>query len=261
MAKILVVGDAHVTNNQDLSRFDILGQFIIDKKPSHVVLMGDFLTLNCLSSWDLSKRAKIEGRRYSLECTAGNSALDKSFSPMLAYNKIRKERKKKLYTPEIFFIEGNHEDRLNRYLDTDPTFHGMVSIQKDLKLDERGIAWIPYREYHYINGIGFTHVPFNKYKEISGLDITRKAQGVTVSSVVFGHTHEWHVSNRHCEGMDHLQQTLNCGCFFTDHEDYVHGRMTNYWKGLMLLHSYKHGRFDLETFAMGRLERMYGNRG
>jgi hypothetical protein len=199
----------------------------------------------------------MEGRRYSKEIAAGNEALDRLLADVLKYNNRRKKYKEKQYKPELVYIMGNHEDRLDRYLAYDPTFEGAVSLEKDLKLNERGFIVVPYREYHYIGDIGFTHIPHNKISAISGVDITRKAQLVTVKSCVFGHTHEEHLSHIHKEGMPHLQDTYNCGCFFDKKEDYVHGRVTNYWRGLSLLHNWKEGRFDVESWSLGRLERKY----
>lgn len=256
--KILVVGDCHVSDDQDLSRFDVLSKFIVDKRPSHIVFIGDFMTLNCLSAWDMNKRKKMENRRYMKEIEAGNEALDRAFKDLNKLQAKQKKQKSKVYNPVIYFLEGNHEDRLTRYLDSDPTFEGFVGVEKDLGLEQRGIKWIDYRDYVYIGGIGFTHIPFGKAKEISGIDITRKAQMVMVDSCVFGHTHEQHMSNVHKQGMEHLQQTYNCGCFFEEHEDYVKGRMTNYWKGVTLLHNWQESRFDVESYALSRLEDMYG---
>jgi len=254
----LVIGDCHIDDEQELDRFDILSSLIVDTKPEIILINGDFLTLNCLSAWDKNKRKKMEGKRYSNEIDAGNEALDRLFAGIKAYNKGKKRNKTKQYKPVIVYTEGNHEDRLERYLDTDPTFDGMVGVERDLKLKERGIEFIRYREYFYHMGVGFTHIPFNKVAPISGVDITRKAQMVTVSSVVFGHTHEQHLSHVHKEGMDHLQDTYNTGCFFDKKEDYVHGRVTNYWRGVTILHHWKEGRFDVESFSLGRLERLYG---
>jgi hypothetical protein len=60
------------------------------------------------------------------------------------------------------------------------------------------------------------------------------------------------------QGMVHLQQLLSAGCFFERHDPYVHGRVTHYWKGVMILENYKPGRFDITSFSIGRLRRMYG---
>lgn len=256
--KILPIGDCHVTDGQDLSRFNVLSEFIMEERPEVILLMGDFLTLNCLSAWDRNKRKTMEGQRYSKEVDAGNDALDRMLSGMVTYNKQRKRNRKAQYNPELVYIYGNHEDRLTRYLEGDPTFDGIVSVGKDLFLDTRGFKQVAYRDYVWYDDVGFTHIPFNKVREISGVDITRKASMVTVKSCVFGHTHELHISNSHRMGQTSLQQVANIGCFFEEHEPYVEGRVTQYWKGLVLMDTWKGGRYDFSIHALSKLRRKYG---
>jgi len=243
--KILVIGDAHVTNNQSLRRFGWLNSHI-SPDTTHIVIMGDFLTLNSLSAWDRDKRLLMEGRRLSLEIDAGNKALD------ILLNDVPSNIK-------LIFIEGNHENRLTRYLYTHPELvDERTTIPSLLKLKERGFQWVPYRGYTSIGGIYFTHIPFGKAREISGKDICSKAEQVTVNSCVFAHTHELHTSCVHKEGQKHLQQILNAGCFFEEDEPYVKGHMTNYWRGIVELDNYSYGRFDIKTVSMGHLKRSYG---
>lgn len=241
--KILVIGDAHVTNNQSLRRFDWLAGLIASTAFTHIVVMGDFLTLNSLSAWDRDKRLLMEGRRFYKEIDAGNEALDKITSSI----------------PNKIFLEGNHEDRLPRYIQHHPEFDDTrMGIPAFLKLQERGYGWVPYRDYIAVGGVYFTHIPHGKAREISGKDICSKAEAVTVNSCVFAHTHELHTSCVHKEGQKHLQQILNAGCFFEEEEEYVKGRLTHYWKGVVILDNYSYGRFDIETVSMGRLKRLYG---
>ena len=220
--KLLVIGDAHVTNGQSLRRFSWLNKHIEESEEnSHIVIMGDFLTLNSLSAWDRDKRLLMEGRRFYLEIDAGNRALDMMLDHVTSPTKL-------------IYLGGNHEDRLNRYIYTHPEMADeRQTIPSLLKLKERGFTWVPYRDYTSIGGIYFTHIPFGKAREISGKDICSKAEQVTVNSVVFAHTHELHTSCVHKEGQKHLQQILNAGCFFEEDEEYVQGHMTNYWKGII----------------------------
>lgn len=251
---ILVIGDAHVTNGQSLRRFDWLASHIdrrmeSDNPLSHIVIIGDFLTLNSLSAWDRDKRLLMEGRRFYKEIEAGNEALrriDEALQDSQGKGCSR------------IYIEGNHEERLTRYTQNHPELSDVsFTIPSLLSLRERGWEWIPYRHYRNINGIYFTHIPFGKLREISGKDICSKAESVTVNSTVFGHTHELHTSCIHKQGMKHLQQILNVGCFFEQDEEYVEGKMTNYWKGVVELANYDYGRFDIKTTSMGALQRAY----
>jgi len=259
MNRILVVGDCHIDEDQDLSRFDLLGKLILDERPTHIVLMGDFLTLNCLSAWDMDKRKTMEGKRYKTEIDAGLDAMQRMLTPIDITNITLREQKKKQYIPELIFLEGNHEDRLTRYLEGDPTFDGFVSVRKDLKLDQWGFKYIPYRDWYSIGEIHFTHIPHNEVNPVTGKYHIHAASMCTTQTVVYGHTHKFEVLCRHLQGMVHLQQLLSAGCFFEKHDPYVHGRVTNYWKGVFILENYKPGRFDITSYSIGRLRRMYGS--
>ncbi len=242
--RILVVGDAHVDENQSLRRFKLANKLIKAQEPDAVVIIGDFLSMNCLSEWDRNKRAKMENKRYTNEIDAGNSALDY----MLAGTNVK----------HLHYVEGNHEDRLTRYLDIDPTFEGRVGIQQDLALKSRGFIWTPYKQVRTLNGISFTHIPCSgNGKAIGNPSVAQKALKLFHNSVVFGHTHTLDHAAEHRHGSPHLNQALGVGCFFEHIDEYAVGSKTDYWRGLVLLDSYKTNRFDYETFALGRMEREY----
>ena len=243
--KTLVVGDAHVDEHQGLDRFTALGKFAREVKPDNIVFIGDFLSLNCLSAWDKDKRKRMEGARYAAELEAGNEALDR-------IGKLPPKCRK-------IFIEGNHEDRLTRYLDTDPVFHGMVDVCKDLDLDARGMEWVPYKSDVLLMGTSFTHCPINGVgKAIANPTVAQKALRLYSNSVVFGHTHTLDHAAEHRHGSPHLQQALSVGCFFEHVDDYAKGSLTNYWRGLVVLDQYSENRFDVSTIAMSRLLKEYG---
>jgi len=254
---ILPIGDCHIDELDDLSRFKLLSKFIIDKKPDVIIFMGDFLTMSCLSFFDKDKRQRMEGKRYKKEIDKGNEALDIIFYELLELQEKQRLQKLKIYRPNVYYLNGNHGNRLNRYLEYDPTFEGLVSIEKDLKLKERNIKFIPYREYLNINKINFTHIPFNKTKEVCGVNITKKVSQLMFTSCVFAHVHSMEYEGFKRHGQDDLQQILSVGCFFEKHEDYVHGRITEYWKGLVLLDSFKEGRFDTQTYSLEKLKKEY----
>jgi len=257
MNLILPIGDIHDKPEHNKDRLKYLSKFIVDKQPTHILIMGDFLTLDCLSFWDKDKRRKMEGKRYVDEVESANQAMDIIFNDVELYNRSQVRHKKKQYKPELIYLMGNHEDRLDRYLDYNPTMAGMIGIEKDLDLIGRGFTIIPYREYTYINGIAFTHIPFNGAAPISGINICRKAQMVTVDSIVFAHTHNKNEDNIKRHGQTQLQQVFNCGCYFEEIDDYMHGRMENYWKGVCLLKNYKPGAFSKEEYSLDELNGTY----
>lgn len=252
----LVVGDAHIDpsqlKNDGLRRFRWLNGLVIDKEPDRIILMGDFTSFSSLSAWDKDKRRKIEGRRYEKDIEAANQALD------ILLGGVGYSSKKPI---EFIFIKGNHEEWLDRYIDIDPTFDGLHSVEKDMKLEERGFKVIPYKSDYIHKGMSFTHVPIQANgKPVGGKYATNKALEVYSNSVCFGHTHNFDVAAIHRKNSTSLQQAINCGCFFEHVDDYAQGSMTNYWRGVLLLDHYDNNRADIEQWSMGRLKRVYGGK-
>lgn len=251
--RVLVVGDAHVDPDQlkgnKLRRFTWLGRLIEQEKPSHVVFIGDFVTMTALSHWDKDKRRKIESKRFQLDMDAGNKALD------LMFNEISPSVLKNI---EFIYVEGNHEDWQEKYFDYDPSFEGAVDYKTSLDLAGRGFKFIPYKSSYKLRGVSFTHTPIGangkspatKYPAQKGLELYDR-------SVVFGHTHKLAIACEHKHDAPSLNQSLNVGCFFEHIDEYAQGSTTHYWRGLVLLDLYDHNRFDIQTFALGRLKRMF----
>ena len=63
MATHLVMGDPHCTPKANNDRFLWAGKMARDLKPTTIVCMGDFASMDSLSSYDKGKKS-FEGRRY-----------------------------------------------------------------------------------------------------------------------------------------------------------------------------------------------------
>lgn len=245
MPIVTVVGDAHVDEHQTLDRFDCLNKYLKHVRPNYVITIGDFLSMNCLSDWDKNKRLLMETRRYSLEVDAGNEALDRMCKGL-----PKKTR--------LVAVKGNHENRVDRYFETDPTFLGTNSLEKDLHYYKRGFEVTEYKEHYYVNGVAFTHIPITSGgKSIGNPYVAAKALKLYGTSVVFGHTHTLDHCAEHRHGSPHLNQSLSVGCFFEHIDLYAQGSLTNYWRGIVTLNIYSENRFDIDTIAMSRLKAEY----
>jgi hypothetical protein len=63
MATHLVIGDPHCTPKASNERFLWAGRLAADYKVSHIICMGDFCSMDSLSSYDRAKKS-FEGRTY-----------------------------------------------------------------------------------------------------------------------------------------------------------------------------------------------------
>lgn len=251
----LVVGDVHVGPGQNLRRADWLGWAIADVQPKRVVFIGDFLTFDSLSAWDKDKRKKMEGKRYKKDIDAGIQFLDRMYTAIDTY------APKGFEMPEFILTEGNHEERLWRYLDYNPTFDAFVDYREDLGLPAYGWKVVPYKQDYVYKGICFTHIPITASgRPIARKDICGAALDTYGTPIVFGHTHRLANAQLHRKGQAHLQEALNVGCYFEHVDDYAQGSMTNYWRGLVVLDHHKRGRFGYTTIPMGQLRKRYSER-
>lgn len=258
----LVVGDCHVEQDEDLTRFRALGNYIVEQQPENIVIIGDFLSLDSLSAWDRNKRAVMEGRRFGLELKHAAKALDLMELPTKLYNKRKKKIKHKQYRPNRIFISGNHEDRWFRYLDQHAELIDVIDIWKEIGLYKYGWKVTPYREYIYLNGVGFTHVPMNGInKPVGGVTALRKAATEHANSVVYGHSHKLGLETFTHHGKNERQiMSLNVGCFFEGVPQYAKGSLLSkdWWRGvIMLRHLNDDGLINVSAIDMQTLLNEY----
>lgn len=257
-SRILCIPDAHIRAGENLDRFKWLGCHIIDTKPDHVVIMGDFLTLESLSHFDKDKRKKMEGKRYIAEIATAKEALHNIVYPTFEYNKIQQRNRKAFYKPVRWYLMGNHEYRLDRYMEYNPTFDGLADLDKNLDLTQRNWRIIPYRDYLSIDGVDFTHIPMNKMKACEGEYVMHRVKNVTMNSTIFAHTHNFKVDSQSIRGQASQQLLMACGCFFEEAEDYMQGKQQDFWRGIVEVYTDGIGSFDFKTISTKRLEEMYG---
>ncbi|RMG76680.1 MAG: hypothetical protein D6711_03330 [Chloroflexi bacterium] len=241
----LAVGDVHISTGQSLARGEWLGRAIREINPKRIVFIGDMMTFDCLSEWDKDKRKLMEGRRYQREIDAGRRFLDMMYTASKGWN-----------SPEGFILtEGNHEYRLWRYLDKDPTFDGAVDYVSDLGINEWKI--IPYKEYYNYKGVDFTHIPINEAgNPVGGKYVSFKVLENAVKTTVFGHTHKLQVAGLHRHGSPHLVQAINIGCYFEHIDDYALGSVTSYWRGIVVLDHYERGSINFVPIRLSALKRL-----
>ena len=158
----LIILDAHVTADEDLTRFSRCGKMIVERQPEEIIILGDFVSLDSLSDFDMNKRLLMEQRRYKADIRGANMALDLLLSPLQNYNVIQRANKQKQYKPKLVYLEGNHEFRAERYVQTHAELKGFMDVPRDLRVDARGFLYIPYRSFYRVANTTYVHCPMNK---------------------------------------------------------------------------------------------------
>jgi predicted phosphodiesterase len=143
-------------------------------KPDTLVHMGDLADFYAVSS-------------HSKDPTRAMSLKDE----ILDVRRLRRQMDS-LGAERRIFIEGNHEDRLRRYLqDKAPHLFGLVSADELIQLSENGWEFIPYRKSAKVGKVWFTHDTGT-----AGKYSTARASETFQHSVVIGHHHaiQYHVA-------------------------------------------------------------------
>lgn len=258
MITALTMPDAHTEPGQSLWRFGAAGKVLIERQPDYLLLMGDFLSMGSMSHWDAKKPKIMEGKRYKAEIDTGNRALDALLAPLQDMQTWQKRSKKKLYSPKMAFLMGNHEDWADQWITQNPIMEGYLDVTKDLFLEERGFTVVPYKEELIIEGVHFMHVPINGAgKALSGENAIKRASTLTSESLVFAHLHRAESLNCTRIGNDDIFHVLSTGCFFEHDQEFDKGAPDKKWRGLHMLTIFKPGRFDKEEISLDRLRVEY----
>ena len=245
MATHLVIGDPHCNPKASNDRFLWAGKLARDLKPDTIICMGDFSSLDSLSSYDKGKKS-FEGRRYKKDIDHAHDALEK-------FNKgLNGRRSRKV------MLLGNHEDRIDRIVDETPELDGTIST-KDLKFKEFGWEVFAYQEPVAIDGVHYCHnYPTGIMgKPISGDNIARSLLLKNKVSSTVGHCHLFDYSM--CtipSGRKVLG--LSAGCYLHHKEDYARNTQRLWWSGLIVKRNGRQGEYDIETVEYNTVKRRYG---
>lgn len=181
MALILVASDIHFPYHctKTLKKFFRY----LEVRPTDIVLLGDIVDF-----YPISKFIKIPDRLLSLK---------KELKEAVSFLKRLRE-----LSPEsnIYYIEGNHEERLQKFLFTyAPQLTCiMPTIAQLLELPQLNIKYVQKKQGIKLYGIRFFHG-----------DITRKNPGAALLEVINRNPNE-HVVIGHTHHLTHVCITKNC---------------------------------------------------
>lgn len=166
LKKALIIGDPHRPYH-DKRAWDLVLQVGHWFKPYHLGCIGDFADFYTVSSHSKDPNRALKLDEELKDIKTGLDELDA------------------LNAKEKFFIGGNHEDRLQRYLqDKAPELFNLIDVPKLFKLEERGWTYTPYKQDRKLGKLNLTHDIGS-----AGRYSTYKALDMYQHSVVTGHTH------------------------------------------------------------------------
>ena len=252
--KHLIISDCQIKPGQDLTYLNWIGQYIVEKKPDRVICIGDFADMPSLSSYDIGKKT-FEGRRYKDDIFAAKAGMISLLRPMLNFNQRAKQNKEKQYRPSMDFFMGNHEERIERAVNSDPKLEGVLSTD-DLEYKKFGWNVHPYLDVAVLDGVAYSHFFTSG---IMGRPVSSAAMLLAKKhqSCVMGHVQDRQIAYaRRADGR--AMTAIFSGLSHPYEEDYLGPQGNNSWRGIWMLHEVNDGSFDEMPVSLSYLRKKYG---
>lgn len=249
---ILVFSCAHADPAYGNERFDWLGSFIYDKRPDMVIDLGDGADMKSLNSYDTRYPQALVAQSYEQDIEVYNDAQKR------LRQKFKKAKKRR---PSWIGFEGNHENRIKKYLAENPRMEGQTHgvsfshLQTSKWFDE-------YHEYENggpaianYNGVDFSHFfsSGNFGSATSGLHHAYTVINNRHNSSVCGHSHKRNLYFK--DGAGSIGMVVGC---YKGHEEGWAGQANlDWWHGVVMMKDVDNGMFEPEFYSLKELEREY----
>ncbi len=251
MAKHAVIPDVQARPDVPNQHMKWVGEYLADKRPDTIILIGDFWDMPSLCSYDFGNKC-YEGRTYRADIESGLESMELLFAPINRLNRARKRRGLARYRPRKIFTHGNHEARILRAIETDRKLDGTISLD-DLKLKEFGFESYPFLEVVKIDGVEYAHY------FVSGV----MGRPVTSAAALL-RTRQCSATMGHVQFTDMAihpktqQRSLFCGTCYLHTEEYLGPQGNDCRRQIIIKHEVKDGRYNLVEASLSFLKKKYG---
>lgn len=252
----LYIPDNQVKDGVDLSYLDWIGQYIVRKRPDVIINAGDFADMESLSTYDIGKKS-AEGKRVQKDIEAAKKAMKILLKPLRDLQQKQIETGEPLYSPRMILTLGNHENRLDRHVNSNPQLAGFLGIES-LGYEEAGWEVYPFLTPVVVDGISYCHYfPNNMTGKPLGGSALNMLKTIG-QSFTQGHRQTLDVATRFLPSSGQQQWGLIAGACYSHEEDYKGVQGNHHWRGIIVKHNVVNGSYDPLFISLDWLEREYG---
>jgi hypothetical protein len=249
-----ILPDVQAKPGHNYDYLERIGLYIVDHQPDVLVNIGDFADMSSLSSYDIGKKS-FEGRRYRADIEASHEAMARLLQPIQQFNERQRKNGKKQYKPRKVLTLGNHENRIDRVVNSDPKLDGTISVD-DLGYESYGWEVHNFLDVAVIDGIAYSHYfvsgVANRPIGTAQLTLTKKHM-----SCVAGHQQGRQVAYGYRADGKRIASIIAGSCYEHD-EDYMGPQGNKHWRGVVMLNEVNDGEFDEMFVSLDYLKRKYG---
>ncbi len=235
--RVLVLPDLHlrpagggVPSGEDIETLAAVEQYVGCYAWDEVVLLGDLMDLDCISAHNSHKPRLVEGKRLQADFDYANEWLDRwtSLIPVAKWT----------------LIEGNHDERLERYMDAWPAMAGKLEMDRNLCLTERGINWVRYWTKGELYSIGNAYFGHGRSAGKYHAEKMVADYGVCIYG---GHTHDVMEMPKVLLGKDKTLVGKTLGCLCRYDQPYMKGKPSKWQQAFAVFHFWPNGFFNEYT--------------
>lgn len=239
----LVIADVHVPYEDKGAVRSIL-QLMDDIKFDGFFILGDYLECESVSHWlrDKRKNKTLEGKRLEFEYREGNRLLDE-FDKRLPKECDRR------------FWLGNHEDWVNQMIEQIPQLDGLINVEQQLKLKERG--YIFYADVNHIEKVGKLNI-FHGWK--SGDNATKTMITQIMGNVLSGHLHTLDIKMMHSPAKELSTIGISMPCLAKQNPEFMKNQPNKFSLGFCILNYYDSGFFQADVIRIIKNKFIYNQK-
>lgn len=219
----IVLFDPHFPY-EDKRSYNAVMQYVAKSQPNVFVLGGDIVDLDIIS--DKSKARHVEGKRLSKDFAHARNRLVEINETIP--NAIK------------YALEGNHDERMERYLDDHPECEGILEVPTMLDLDNLGWTWVPSWRKGEVLNIGKAGI-------IHGYTESKNHASKTVDdygkSMFYGHLHTNQMFTKILHGDDSTIMAQAVGCICRYDMPYLRGKPTKWQQAFLDIYWLPNGHF------------------
>ena len=199
------------------------------------ICLGDLMDFNCISSHNIGNLRAVEGQRILSDYKIAGEFLDRQTALLRRNNKNAK----------MVLIQGNHDERVSRYIDANPAVEGMLEVEIALELARRKIEWVPFWTKGTVYRIGKASFIHGTYCCDHHAKKHCMAYG---TNIFYGHVHDVQSYSLVRYGAETLiGQSLGCLCA---EQPWMRGRPDRWVQSVSIFQFDTDGNFQYEVLRI-----------
>lgn len=249
MRSHLVIPDTQIRPGVPDIHLEWIGRWAVDNTPDAIIHVGDHWDMPSLSAYDAPGSGKREGARYEEDVASGNTAFERLNALIQAEINRRANGHRKRWSPERHFLFGNHEQRIERAVNADPRFYGVIGYHH---LKTPGWERHGYLERLWLDGVLYSHFFQSSHSSYAiGGSVDNRLNKIG-ASFVQGHEQGLRYGTRIQASGANWHGLVAGSCYLHD-EGYRGAQGQGHWRGIAILEEVANGDYCVRLKTLNSL--------